>query len=123
MAPRSRDGGGDDGGGSRSGEYAHTAVTELKDGTNPGQKPVALGHLANAVTPIGHNELMADRLLTPSKITAWLDCAHFLTLQHEVEARTRPKPSGSFGEFAALTIESKFFLADGWQLLDESNDT
>ena len=28
---------------------------------------------------------MADRLLTPSKITAWLDCAHFLTLQHEVD--------------------------------------
>ena len=23
---------------------------------------------------------MTDRLLTPSKITAWLDCAHFLTL-------------------------------------------
>ena len=31
---------------------------------------------------------MADRLLTPSKITAWLDCAHFLTLRHEVEAGT-----------------------------------
>ena len=28
------------------------------------------------------------RLLTPSKITAWLDCAHYLTLQHEVEAGT-----------------------------------
>ena len=32
---------------------------------------------------------MADRLLTPSKITAWLDFAHFLTLQHEVEDGAR----------------------------------
>jgi hypothetical protein len=48
---------------------------------------------------------MADRLLTPSKITAWLDCAHFLTLQHEVEAGSRPKPSGQFGEMAQMLVD------------------
>ncbi len=47
---------------------------------------------------------MAERLLTPSKITAWLDCAHFLTLQHEVEAGTRPKPSSPFGEMAQMLL-------------------
>ncbi|MBW4029486.1 MAG: TM0106 family RecB-like putative nuclease [Acidobacteria bacterium] len=29
---------------------------------------------------------MSDRLLTPSKITAWLGCAHYLTLNSRVEA-------------------------------------
>ena len=29
---------------------------------------------------------MTERLLTPSKITAWLDCAHFLTLSHQVDS-------------------------------------
>ncbi len=48
---------------------------------------------------------MAERLLTPSKITAWLDCAHFLTLQHEVEAGTRPKPSSPFGEMAQMLLD------------------
>jgi len=60
--------------------------------------------VAITVTPTGHNDLMADRLLTPSKITAWLDCAHFLTLQHEVEAGARPQPSGSFGEMAQMLL-------------------
>jgi len=30
-----------------------------------------------------------DRLLTPSKITAWLDCAHYLTLRHQVDTGSR----------------------------------
>ncbi len=34
---------------------------------------------------------MTDRLLTPSKITAWLDCAHYLTLKHQVEDGTRSR--------------------------------
>ncbi|MGC2174723.1 MAG: TM0106 family RecB-like putative nuclease [Acidimicrobiales bacterium] len=29
---------------------------------------------------------MVERLLTPSKITAWLGCSHFLTLRHQVES-------------------------------------
>ena len=45
------------------------------------------------------------RLLTPSKVTAWLDCAHFLTLQHEVEGGVREKPSGALGEFARLLMD------------------
>jgi hypothetical protein len=43
----------------------------------------------NSVTPVGHTGTMADRLLTPSKIAAWLDCAHIVTLEHEVEASAR----------------------------------
>ena len=31
---------------------------------------------------------MTERLLTPSKITAFLDCAHYLTLQRQVEDGT-----------------------------------
>jgi uncharacterized protein len=46
-----------------------------------------------------------QRLLTPSKVTAWLDCAHFLTLQHEVEEGARPRPSGGMGEFAQLLMD------------------
>jgi predicted RecB family nuclease len=45
---------------------------------------------------------MTDRMLTPSKITAWLDCAHYLTLKHEVETGGRPAPAQSFGSFARL---------------------
>jgi len=48
---------------------------------------------------------MADRLLTPSKITAWLDCAHFLTLKHEVEAGTRTVESSPFGEMAQMLLD------------------
>ncbi len=29
---------------------------------------------------------MTERLLTPSKITAWLGCAHYLTLNNAVDA-------------------------------------
>ncbi len=54
------------------------------------------------MTPTSHNDLMADRLLTPSKITAWLDCAHYLTLKHDVDAGARPKPPKVFGEMAEM---------------------
>jgi hypothetical protein len=30
-----------------------------------------------------------DTILTPSKITAWLGCAHLLTLRHEVDSGER----------------------------------
>jgi predicted RecB family nuclease len=42
------------------------------------------------------------RLLTPSKITAWLDCAHYLTLKHQVEVGARGRPPFSVGSFARL---------------------
>ncbi len=45
---------------------------------------------------------MPERLLTPTKITAWLDCAHFLTLKNQVEDGTRPTPGSRFGSFAQL---------------------
>ena len=48
---------------------------------------------------------MAERLLTPSKITAWLDCAHFLTLQHQVDAGTLVVERSPFGEMAALLLQ------------------
>ena len=48
---------------------------------------------------------MADRLLTPSKITAWLDCTHYLTLQHRVEASTIQPPSSVFGSMAKLLVD------------------
>jgi uncharacterized protein len=48
---------------------------------------------------------MTERLLTPSKITAWLDCAHYLTLRHEVESGLRAAPSQGFGAFAQLLVD------------------
>ncbi len=54
---------------------------------------------------LGHDGLMAERLLTPSKITAWLDCAHFLTLKHEVEAGTRTVERSPFGEMAQMLLD------------------
>ena len=48
---------------------------------------------------------MPERLLTPSKITAWLDCAHFLTLQHEVEAGIRKVEPSTFGEMAQMLLD------------------
>lgn len=36
---------------------------------------------------------MQQRLITPSKVSAWLECPHYLTLQSRVEEGllTRPK--------------------------------
>ncbi len=48
---------------------------------------------------------MSEHLLTPSKITAWLDCVHYLTLKHEVEAGVREAPPGRFGSFAQLIAD------------------
>ena len=44
-------------------------------------------------------------LLTPSKVTAWLDCAHYLTLKHRVEAGTFEPTNGGVGEFARLLMD------------------
>jgi predicted RecB family nuclease len=43
-----------------------------------------------------------ERLLTPSKITAWLDCPHYLTLRGRVEAGELDEPNRTFGSFARL---------------------
>jgi uncharacterized protein len=46
-----------------------------------------------------------EHLLTPSKITAWLDCAHYLTLRNQVDGGTLPQPNSTFGEFARLLLD------------------
>ena len=53
----------------------------------------------------GHNGIVAERLLTPSKITAWLDCAHFLTLRHEVDSGAREPAPNMFGEMAQMLLQ------------------
>ena len=45
---------------------------------------------------------MTERLLTPSKITAWLDCAHYLALENQVEDGRIGAPVNAFGSFAQL---------------------
>ena len=47
---------------------------------------------------------MTERLLTPSKITAFLDCAHSLTLQNLVDDR-KLTVQHTFGEFAQLLLD------------------
>ena len=44
---------------------------------------------------------MVERLITPSKITAWLECAHFLSLRNRVDAgllHVAPRPMGSLAD-------------------------
>jgi uncharacterized protein len=48
---------------------------------------------------------VAEQLLTPSKITAWIDCAHYLTLKQQVEAGSRSEPGSPFGSFARLIAD------------------
>ncbi len=45
------------------------------------------------------------RLLTPSKVTAWLECAHVLTLQHQVDVGVIAKPGGGVAELAQLLFD------------------
>lgn len=47
---------------------------------------------------------MTDQLLTPSKITAWLDCAHYLTLRSRVDSGALQVES-TFGSFAQLLVD------------------
>ena len=49
---------------------------------------------------IGHH--VTERLLTPSKITAFLDCGHYLTLQHRLELWQLTARTG-FGSMAQIT--------------------
>jgi uncharacterized protein len=44
---------------------------------------------------------MTERLITPSKITAWLECSHFLSLRNRADAGTLivdPRPLGSLAD-------------------------
>ncbi|OBB19705.1 hypothetical protein A5761_00735 [Mycolicibacterium setense] len=48
---------------------------------------------------------MTRRLMTPSKVTAWLDCAHYLTLRGQVDAGFIDDPKPTFGSFARLLAD------------------
>lgn len=52
----------------------------------------------------GRERRMLERLLTPSKITAWLDCPHYLSLHHQVDEGLIPRPEAAFGSFARLLL-------------------
>ncbi len=54
---------------------------------------------------LGNNGAVSARLLTPSKITAWLDCAHYLTLRHEVDSGQREQAHSTFGEMAQMLLD------------------
>nr|CRL68248.1 ATPase [Mycolicibacterium malmesburyense] len=47
---------------------------------------------------------MARRLITPSKITAWLDCPHYLTLRNGVDDGELAEPEHKLGSFARLLL-------------------
>jgi uncharacterized protein len=48
---------------------------------------------------------MTQRLLTPSAVTAWLDCPHYLTLRSRVDAKLMDEPKSAFGSFAQLLVD------------------
>jgi uncharacterized protein len=48
---------------------------------------------------------VTERLVTPSKITAWLDCAHFLTLRNKVDDGALSVGPSQFGPFAQLIVD------------------
>jgi uncharacterized protein len=56
------------------------------------------------------------RLMTPSKVTAWLDCPHYLTLRHRVDNNELAEPDQPFGSFARLLADKG--LEHEWQCLD-----
>lgn len=47
----------------------------------------------------------AHTLLTPSKITAWLECPHYLSLTSRVDAGVLEKPTPTRGSFARLLAD------------------
>ena len=48
---------------------------------------------------------MINRVITPSKVTAWLDCPHYLTLRNQADDGLLPDPGQLFGSFARLLVE------------------
>lgn len=48
---------------------------------------------------------MTERLLTPSKITAWLECAHFLSLRNQADAGIVTIEQTPMGSLADLLVE------------------
>lgn len=48
---------------------------------------------------------VVERLLTPSKITAWLDCAHYLTLRARADTGELEPTNEGLGSFARLLMD------------------
>ena len=48
---------------------------------------------------------MPQRLMTPSKVTAWLECPHYLTLRSQVDSGQLNDPKPVFGSFARLVAD------------------
>ncbi|HEY1825155.1 MAG TPA: TM0106 family RecB-like putative nuclease [Acidimicrobiales bacterium] len=48
---------------------------------------------------------MAERVLTPSKISAWLGCGHYLSLRNQVDSGLWTPPGSPLGAFAELLID------------------
>ncbi|GJF12715.1 ATPase [Mycolicibacterium cyprinidarum] len=48
---------------------------------------------------------MSAPLMTPSKITAWLECPHYLTLRNQVDGGQREKPNPTYSSFARLLAD------------------
>jgi predicted RecB family nuclease len=58
-----------------------------------------------------------ERLMTPSKITAWLDCPHYLTLREQVDTGRRDEPDRTYGSFTHL-LQDKGLLHEQECLTD-----
>src|SRR5690349_16092934 len=70
---------------------------------------------------------LPERYITPSKITAWLDCAHYLELKHAVEDGRVKQTGGGMGSFAQLLADKGLqheqdclvaYRAEGMTVLD-----
>jgi len=59
----------------------------------------------NGTTPTKLESPSSERLLTPTKISAWLECGHHMTLTSAVEAGTLRVTNGHLGAFARLLLE------------------
>lgn len=52
-----------------------------------------------------NSEVGPERLLTPSKITAWLDCGHYLTLRRQADAGLLVPTNVGIGSLAGLLMD------------------
>lgn len=58
-----------------------------------------------------------ERVVTPSKVSAWLECPHYLTLTSRVDEGLMDRPTPTFGSFAQLLADKG--LVHEQQCLDE----
>ena len=48
-----------------------------------------------------------ERIASPSKVSAWLDCKHYLNLRHRVDGGTMEPPDNEFSAFAHLAANRR----------------